>query len=65
MSNHTVHPRILEVMPYEESILKGRQVLLEVVGILAAVISAVVALIRLIWDIRKDREQKSNRPTKD
>ena len=47
---------------YEESISKGLQVLLEIIGVAATVISAITALLHYLHDIRKDRKQKSNRP---
>ena len=41
---------------------KVSQVLFDIVRACAAVVSALVAVIRLVWDIVKDRKQKSNRP---
>lgn len=49
---------------YGESIKKGQQVLLEIIRVIAAITSAIVSLVRLVYDIIKDRKQKSNRPTK-
>lgn len=49
---------------YEESTAKGQQVLLDVVGVIATIIRTMVSLVQLVYDIMKDRKQKSNRPTK-
>jgi hypothetical protein len=38
------------------------QILLEIVGTLATIVCAVTSLIQLWRDIRKERQQKSNRP---
>ena len=46
---------------YEERLQKGPQVLLDMLRACAAVVSAIVALIRLVWDFLKNRKQKSNR----
>ena len=54
-------PCILEVMPmgkYRE----GNAKLFEILSIVSSLIRTVISLIRLIWDMSKDRKQKSNRP---
>ena len=48
---------------HEESIEKGSWVLLEIVGVTATVVGAIVTLLHYLHDIRKDRKQKSNRPS--
>ena len=55
-------PRILGGDAYEESITKGQQTVFEVISIVATVIRTAISLFRLIWDVRKDLKQKSNRP---
>ncbi len=50
---------------YEESIAKGMQVLLDTIGIITTIIRTMISLVRLVYDINKDRKQKSNRPTKE
>ena len=47
---------------YEERLQKGLLDLSDIVRTCAAAASAIVALIRLVRDIVKDKEQKSNRP---
>lgn len=37
---------------------------MEIIRVIAAITSAIVSLVRLVYDIIKDRKQKSNRPTK-
>ena len=46
---------------YEESIEEGSQVLLDIVGVIASIIRTMISLVRLVYDIMKDRKQKSNR----
>ena len=46
---------------YEESIMKGWQVLLDIVGVIATIIRTMISLVRLVYDIMKDKKQKSNR----
>lgn len=41
------------------------EMLLSVVGIVVTVISIIVTLISIIQTCKKDRHQKSNRPTKE
>ncbi len=36
--------------------------LLETIGVVAAVVNAVIALANLLYDIVRNRKQKSNRP---
>ncbi len=55
-------PRILEVMPMRKVLREDMQILLEIVGTLATIVCAVTSLIQLWRDIRKERQQKSNRP---
>lgn len=50
---------------YEENTTKGWQVLLDIVGVIATIIRTIISLVRLVYDITKNRKQKSNRPTKD
>jgi len=50
---------------YEENTTKGSQVLLDIVGVIASIIRTMVSLVRLVYDIAKDRKQKSNRLAKD
>ena len=50
---------------YEENTTKGSQVLLDIVGVIASIIRTMVSLVRLVYDITKDRKQKSNRLAKD
>ena len=57
-------PRIPGGDAYEESTTKGWQVLLDIVGVIATIIRTVISLVRLVYDIMKDRKQKSNRPPK-
>ena len=49
---------------YEESITRGWQVLLDIVNVITTIIRTVILLVRLVYDIVKDRKQKSNRQTK-
>ena len=49
---------------YEESISEGWQVLLDIIGVITTIIRTMISLVRLVYDIMKDRKQKSNRPTK-
>lgn len=49
---------------YEENTTRGQRVLLNIVGVITTMIRAMVSLVRLVYDIIKDRKQKSNRPTK-
>lgn len=35
--------------------------MLEIIGVIAAVIGTIVAIIQLVYTIHKDRKQKSNR----
>jgi len=46
---------------YGESIEEGSQVLLDIIGVIATIIRTMVSLVRLVYDIAKDRKQKSNR----
>ncbi len=50
---------------YEESIEEGSQVLLNIIGVVTTIIRTMISLVRLVYDIMKDRKQKSNRPAKD
>ncbi len=54
-------PRILGGDAYEENTTKGSQVLLDIVGVIASMIRTMITLVRLVYDIMKDRKQKSNR----
>ena len=45
---------------YEERLQKGPQVLLDMLRACASVASAIVALIRLVWDILKDRKKQEH-----
>ena len=47
---------------HEERLQKGLRVLFNLLRTCAAVVNAVIALIRLVWDLVKNRKQKSNRP---
>ena len=49
---------------YGESTKEGWQVLLDIVSVITTIIRTMVSLVRLVYDIAKDRKQKSNRPTK-
>ena len=50
---------------HEESTTKGQRVLLDIVGVITAIIRTMVSLMQLVCDIMKNKRQKSNRPTKD
>lgn len=50
---------------YEESTTKGWQVLLDIIGVVITMIRTIVSLVRLVYDITKDRKQKSNRPAEE
>lgn len=39
--------------------------MLDIVGVIATISRTMVSLVRLVYDIVKDRKQKSNRPTKE
>ena len=49
---------------YGESITKGKRVLFDMVDVITTIIRTVILLVRLVYDIMKDRKQKSNRPPK-
>lgn len=50
---------------YGESIMRGWQVLLDIVNVITTIIRTVISLVRLVYDIVKDRKQKSNRPAEE
>ena len=49
---------------YGESITKGKRVLFDMVDVITTIIRTVILLVRLVYDIAKDRKQKSNRQAK-
>lgn len=49
---------------YEESTTEGWQVLLDIIGVVTTIVRTVILLVRLVYDIAKDRKQKSNRQSK-
>ena len=55
-------PDILEVMPMRRTTKERTAKLLETIGAVAAVANAVIALANLLYDIVRNRKQKSNRP---
>ena len=57
--------RILEVMPMEKLQKKGFAVLIDIVGVVFTAIGAIATVVGVIHTIKKDRNQKSNRPTKE
>ncbi len=40
---------------------KGYAILYHIIGALASVVNTCIALIHLVWEILKDKKQKSNR----
>lgn len=50
---------------YEESTKEGSRILFDIIDVVATIIHTMVSLVRLVYDIMNDREQKSNRPAKD
>lgn len=56
-------PCILEVMPNGKVYKKGKQLLLEIIGVAAAVTGTIISVIQLVRDIVNERKQKSNRPS--
>lgn len=49
---------------YGESITRGWQVLLDIVNVITTVVRTLISLVRLVYDIVKDRKQKSNHQSK-